>query len=53
MTCESKYRVGGKSQNDNRVDAFIWHLGVGITIRLKIWTLMKIENSHIVKFALF
>ena len=24
----SKYRVGGKSKNDNRVDSFIWHLGV-------------------------
>ena len=24
----SKYRVGEKSKNDNRVDSFIWHLGV-------------------------
>ena len=24
----SKYRVGGKSKNDNQVDSFIWHLGV-------------------------
>ena len=26
----SKYRVGGKSKNDNRVDSFFWHLGVGV-----------------------
>ena len=26
----SKYRVGGKSKNDNRVDSFIWHLRVPI-----------------------
>ena len=25
----SKYRVGGKSKNDNRVDLCIGHLGVG------------------------
>ena len=24
----SKYRMGEKSKNDNRVDLFIWHLGV-------------------------
>ena len=24
----SKYRMGEKSKNDNRVDSFIWHLGV-------------------------
>ena len=24
----SKYRVGEKSKNGNRVDSFIWHLGV-------------------------
>ena len=26
----SKYRVGEKSKNDNRVDSFIWHLGVNM-----------------------
>ena len=25
----SKYRVGEKSKNDNRVYSFIWHFGVG------------------------
>ena len=32
----SKYRVGGKSKNDNRVDLFIWHLGVLILAKLQI-----------------
>ena len=39
----SKYRVGGKSENDNRVDSFIWLLGVN-----KIATLFRLDFVEIV-----
>ena len=43
----SKYRVGEKSKNDNRVDSFIWHLGVSEIVNQEQEEVLKKENNFL------